>query len=314
MKHVTETDLLFVVGAPRSGTTWLHRMLAAHPDTVALDAELTVFTYLYQAERRFLKEKHHIDAGDWDQGAPLLFSEAEFYNGLRTIANAAYGRLLERKPEATCILDKHPAYAMRLPLIDRIYPNCRVVHIIRDGREVAVSMMSARKRAGFGAGDVEGAARTWAEHVRGASADGNKLGPDRFLEVRYEELMERPEAALKAIFQFAGLPFSEAAIAKVASEYAIGTNQVSVGDTSLNALRSVPDAIWRNKLDLVQRWTMDRMVGDLLRELHYAESDWWAIRPGDKARMTIHPLLRKLRLTASKVREVWGSTIAEHVH
>jgi len=294
MSVITDKQFLFVVGAPRSGTTWLHRMLAEHPCAAGLEGELTVFSYLQQWAVRYQREKYFIEHGNRRQGIPRIFDESEFYNGLRLLAFEAYGRLLERKPEATHILDKHPGYALCIPLIDRLVPRSRFIHIIRDGREVAVSMISAHKRAGFGAGTITGASRDWATYLRAAKAEGGKLGPERYLELRYEDLVARPVDMLQKVLRFAELNLTDAEVQGIVDAYNIDRKQVSWGDNSLNDLRKIPGAIWQNKLSLEQRWTMDRMVGDLLEELGYAQPGWWATGAGDRIRMAGYPVLKRI--------------------
>jgi hypothetical protein len=301
-----DKQFLFVVGAPRSGTTWLHRMLAQHPDVASLNAELTLFSsYLAPVVARFSDEARHRDSGEWEQGLPVLFTPDEFQFGMRELTGLTYSRVLAGNPEATHILDKHPAYALHMPLIGRILPSSRFVHIIRDGREVAVSMMSARKRLGFGAGEIKGACRDWATHVRTASGDGAALGPSRYLEVRYEELMARTGTLLQRVFDFAGLPITGSEAARIAHGHAIENNPVGRGNTALDGLRRTPDAIWRAKLSLVERWTMDRIAGDLLQELGYAQPGWWAVHKGDRARMAGYPFLGRLRATLGSAKHTW---------
>lgn len=313
MDLTTDKQFLFVIGSPRSGTTWLHRMLTEHPSVAGLEGELTVFSYLRQWELRYQKEKYYIDRGERRQGIPRIYDEEEFYQGLRSLAHQAYGRLLERKPQATHILDKHPGYALCMPLIDRLVPQTRFVHVIRDGREVAVSMMSAQKRAGFGAGDIKGASRDWADHLRTARSEGRKLGPERYLEVRYEEMTADPGNALKKVLHFADLALPDAEVARIVQAYDIDKKQVSWGDSSLNKLRKTPGAIWQKKLSLEERWIMDRMVGDLLQELGYAEPHWWALKNGDKARMAVYPLFRRSMNTAGSALHTWRTPVVKRL-
>ena len=313
MNPAADKLFLFVVGAPRSGTTWLHRMLHEHPATVGLNAELTVFHYLNLWDRRFQFEKSHIDQGKWTQGAPLVYSEEDFFDGLRTIALDAYARLLRNKPQASHILDKHPGYALCLPLMDRLLPTCKVVHIIRDGREVAVSMMSAKRRIGFGEGAVHGATREWADHVRHARHAGQTLGKDRYLEVRYEELMQRPQDGLRTIFRFAGLNAAEDLVERIASAHRMEVNQVSRGNTEVNALRSTPDAIWKAKLTLEERWTMDRLAGDLLTELGYGSPGWWSIRRWDPVRLRLGLAKHRLLNTMGSAWHTWKRPLPQRL-
>lgn len=292
-----QNQFLFIVGAPRSGTTWLHRLLAGHPDVAALEVELSLLKYLGDWEVRFQREKRLLGEGRSKHGLPLLYSEEEFLAGSRQLAELGYARAFQDQVKSSHILDKHPGYAFHIPTITRLIPHCKVIHIIRDGREVAVSMMSAARRLGFGADEIKGATRDWARHLRAARTYGKELGPLRYMEVRYEDLMEQPEVQLRQLFAFADLPVEDAAIAQILDAHHISKNQVSGGDTTLNELRESPGAIWRTRLSLVERWTMERMAGDLLNELGYSNRGWWALGPMDRYRMAWYSMVQKVRNT-----------------
>lgn len=225
----------------------------------------------------------------------------------------AYGRVQAKERQATHILDKHPAYALHLSLMDRLFRGCKVLHIIRDGREVVVSMMSARKRLGFGAGEIRGAARDWAGHIRAARRDGESWGPERYMEVRYEELMDRTPELLSDIFRFAELPITPSEIKRIAEEYAIDNKQVSRGDASLNKLRKTPGAIWKTRLSLEERWILDHMADELLRELGYAETGWWKLHATDSIRMCIRIAKARLLNTAGSAWHTWKQPFAQRL-
>jgi hypothetical protein len=313
MIPVSDRQLLLVVGAPRSGTSWLHRMLATHPSVAALDKELTTFIYLALWDDLFHAEKANMDQRRWDQGAPLLYGEQEFQEHLRSMAHHAYGRVLSTRPNATHVLDKHPNYALHIPLINRLFPSSKVVHIIRDGREVVVSMMSAKRRIGFGEAEIHGATRHWANNLMRARRDGSALGPGRYMEVRYEDMRTATQDHLAAVFNFCGLHSNATEVQRIAAEFNIENRQVSRGDTSLNALRSIPDAIWKNKLSLEERWTMDRMAGHLLQELGYAGPRWWAVNAGDSARIAWLLARNRTKNTLGSAWHTWKHTLPKQL-
>ncbi len=314
MEMLRNKQLVVVLGAPRSGTTWLHHMIAAHPHVASINEELTLFSsYLAPVVDRFDSEVHHIHAGNWVQGLPLLYTPEEFEEGMRSITAGVYDRVLARRPEATHILDKHPNYSNHIPLIQRLLPGCRIIHIIRDGREVVVSMMGAKKRVGFGAGDIRGAAKHWARDLLNARRDGELLGPGLYMEVRYEELMADTVPGLERLFEFTGLPVTPGLVERIAAEHAIEKNQVSWADTSLNALRKKEGAIWKTRLSLEERWVMDRMVGDLLRDLGYADPGWWALNTTERLRMAVHPFLRRIRNSLGSLKHIWATPLVKPV-
>ena len=294
MDMVLSKQLVIIVGAPRSCTTWLHRMIGAHPAVAALPQELTLFSkYLAPAVRHFSEEAAHRDAGRWEQGLPMLFSEAEFEGGLRSVVEAVYARVLARNPSATHILDKHPHYAGHLPLIGRLLPGCKVLHIIRDGREAASSSMSTKRRIGFGEAAISGAARTWRDRVRKARQDGPALGEGRYLELRFEELKREPASGLESVMSFCGVPASHAEVERIAEEFSMARKPLSRTEKRVDEGDGPPVA-----MDLRQRYVMDRIAGDLLRELGYAREGWWAQGPADRARAYIWRLRERLVASA----------------
>lgn len=85
--------------------------------------------------------------------------------------------------------------------LDRCARNMKVIHMIRDGRDVALSWLGLWS----GPRDIAQAAWTWAAHVR-KKRDWGRCHPDRYLEIRYEDLLECPEETIKQAADFLGLP------------------------------------------------------------------------------------------------------------
>ncbi|MBL7956932.1 MAG: sulfotransferase [Flavobacteriales bacterium] len=301
-----ERRFIFVIGSPRSGTSWLHRMIAAHSSVASIEGELTVFSrYVAPLVKGYESERGHLERNEWHQGLPLLFTPAEFDESVRNLIGHVYDRLMGRRPEATHLLDKHPGYSHHLDLIERFVPRARFVHIVRDGREVAVSMISAKRRLGFGAGEVEGAAREWHACTTKARAFGERIGA-RYLEVRYEDLQRDTSGMLASVFKHCELACEAQEVDRIAEEFHISRTQVSRGDTSLNDLRHVPDAIWRVNLTTRQRYVFDRVAGDLLCDLGYARRGWWILGAMEPPAMLLYPLWLKLRRTLRALSGIWS--------
>lgn len=101
--------------------------------------------------------------------------------------------------------DKTPIYVRSLPLLGRLFPEARFVHLVRDGRDVALSYLSVP----WGPGTIWQAAHKWRRDVTAGRAAGAVLGPGRYLEVRYEQLVREPRPVLERVCAFAGLSFHE---------------------------------------------------------------------------------------------------------
>lgn len=295
-------EFVFIVGAPRSGTTWLHRMIAEHPQVASVDPELTWFSrYLPPALGNFEREKQHIDKGDWQQGLPILFTAEEFVQGLRELTGTVYERVLRTRPAATHIVDKHPNYANHMATIARMLPQARFIHIIRDGREVAASMVSAAKREHFGAEEMRGAAEDWNRFTLNARKTGKEFGAQHYMEVRYETLLKDDGTVLRSVFAFMGLSVDATEASAIVARNAFSKKAVSAADP---ARKADPNLTWRQRLDLRERHRFDRVAGPLLIELGYARAAWWATGPTD--RLSIAFSSTAIRLKRS-LKAAWGA-------
>lgn len=189
------TDPIIVLGAPRSGTTYLNAILNAHPD-VNITHETRVFVWAHeslntitQIDQVLLSYRDEFRAHLLER-FPLLIRD--FYQGLD--AGAYYWG------------DKNPHYASPhyegcLETIRALFPGARFVHIIRDGRDVVTSLI----RKGWV--DFETAHKVWIGHVDMAHSFGSSVGNHAYLEVRYENLIEDDVGVAEDVFAFLGIDF-----------------------------------------------------------------------------------------------------------
>ena len=210
MARESETPpMTFIVGTGRCGSTLLRLMLDSHPQ-MAIPAEAHFLPPLIEAAQSGaslealvrLAAAHRawpsfrVDAGELldearrRRGAPLAALLRSFY------------QLYARRFGKTRIGDKTTATMQYIPLLRTIFPNARFVHLVRDGRDVAVSMM---RLPSWDFRCVAAAAAHWACTVLGVRAEA--ADPDRYLEVRYEDLVADPEAVLRRICAFIDLPW-----------------------------------------------------------------------------------------------------------
>ena len=114
--------------------------------------------------------------------------------------------------------DKTPLYMQYLPLLERLFPDARFVHLVRDGRDAALSFLAVPAgimTEGWGyPRDAAGFACQWASEVRDARALGERVG-ERYLELRYEALVVDPATELERVCTFAELPYDEAMLGYV---------------------------------------------------------------------------------------------------
>jgi hypothetical protein len=165
--------------------------------------------------------------------------------------------------------DKTPLYMQYLPLIERTFPAARFVHLVRDGRDAALSFLSVPRgimTEGWGhPKDAVGFARLWLTEVEAAQALGRRVGPDRYLELRYEELVRDPAAQLERVCAFAALEFEPDMLDYVGrSDSARKPHQQRLNQPPTANVRD-----WRTELDPAAEAAFEDAAGDLLATLGY---------------------------------------------
>lgn len=277
---IKNKQFVFIIGAARSGTTWLQAMLDSHP-SVCTTAELMLFNfYVAPWEIAWEDQIRRQQDGGVPLGLPIIWTEDEFYGFLRGFLEQAYKRVSAIKPEATILLDKHPGYSDHVDLINRLIPQAKFVHLIRDGRDVAVSMLAASQGWGrlWAPPTLETAASLWESSVRGAQKAAQYH--DRYLEVRYEELSTNGVKVLKSVFEFMGIPIGLEEVTTIFNKHQFRDMQQSkIGPNGWilpeGFFRKGVVGDWRNTLNPMQRYIFHITAGDLLCELGYADDSWW---------------------------------------
>ncbi len=205
--------LIFLVGAPRSGTTLLARILAAH-SLVYGRAEPHLVTPLAHLGYYARVDKASYDPFNAEQAvrdfvADLPRGEEDYLDALRAYADTMYGRMLATRPGKVFFLDKTPAYALVLPFLAKLYPRAKYVVLVRNPVAVLTSYATS-----FFDGDYEVALAhnpVLARYVP-ALAGFLRTRPVPLHRVRYEEFVRDPERGFRELCQAIGLPFEAAAI------------------------------------------------------------------------------------------------------
>ena len=167
--------------------------------------------------------------------------------------------------------EKDPTYTLHLPFIEELFPNAVYVHLLRDGHDVVASF---RDRWGYKS--AARAARTeWARYVDAARELGARLPPQRFLELRYEELVIDPETQGRRLFGFLGEPWDRSVLEFDPKDHAateryrwFSARQREAGGDDRTIYRSRVGT-GGESLDPVLRTILRRQNGDLLRDLGY---------------------------------------------
>jgi len=164
--------------------------------------------------------------------------------------------------------DKTPAYIAHVDRLAAIWPDARFVVLVRDGRDVALSVMGVP----FGPNNAWAAAHSWANAIR-QGRDAASRYPGRVFEVRYEDLVSEPAETVGAVCDFLELEYSPDMLAieqtdrsKVVEDQAGWFTNVWAGITTAAVGK------WQTELTPRQVEVFETVAGDELRLLGYETS------------------------------------------
>jgi len=178
-----------------------------------------------------------------------------------------------RRQGAELWADCTPEHLLYLERIKETIPDALIIHVVRDGRDVS---MSLEKQAWIRPFEwdrehaLEVAALYWDWIVRRGRAVGRRLGED-YVEVRYEELVQDPRGSMVFLSDFVGQNLNYDQIKKA------GIGSVQRPNTSfpsdLQSEEFHPVGRWKHGLSEKQQAILDALVGDTLDELGYPTND-----------------------------------------
>jgi hypothetical protein len=270
---------IILVGSARSGTTLLRFMLSSHPriyippqsdfiphlfgrspqTPLSRPQAMRAVEYIFNA-RPFSK--------DWlaTRPDPAAFVDSLPDRRPGALLNEIY-RQYAAQHGAERWGDKSPTYTAYIGLLSQIFPTAQFIHIIRDGRDVALSTIETFQKDSFHV-DMYSAAWTWKRRVQTARAEGMRLGPDHYHELHYEQLVANPEPLLREICDFLGETFSAAMMEpqKQARERLSPTGVHAAVREPLSTHRS---GRWRREMPEADQRLFQAVAGDTLADLGY---------------------------------------------
>lgn len=280
----------FVVGVRRSGTTLLRLMLDSHPE-LAIPLETHFVPELIDAASEL---RPGVSA---DSLADVMISHQR-WGDFRLDANELRERLrrLEQPAPGNVVRtfyslyaehqaksrwgDKTPKYLSHMRKIEEALPEARFVHLIRDGRDAALSVLSQDS----GLKSVEKAAKSWKNSIERGRSEARGLG--HYLEVRYEDLILDTKRTLQRVCEFCELSWDPAILdyheraEKRLQEMARDlprpgrSPRPAASRLASHALAKEPprpDRVdrWRTEMSAADRVAFEKVAGELLDELGY---------------------------------------------
>jgi len=206
----------FIFGCPRSGTSLLSTMLGTHP-RLAIPYESHLYDSIYPIVQRYndpcrqsvrtrlvseILRSEHIRRWTPPPSLPetLKAIHRDDFHGIVEGVMRAWAQSQGKVRWG----EKTPQHTLHWRTISAGFPGLQVIHLIRDGRDVALSY----KTAFFGPKHVYSLARRWLEYLSAAEEARASLGDQAFLQVRYEDLVSDPKQELRRICSFLGEEFA----------------------------------------------------------------------------------------------------------
>jgi hypothetical protein len=302
---VPRSGPVFIVGAPRSGTTLLLEMVNRHPD-IWLCEETYFLHFVWERRRRlgdlrdaaarrrlvdaYLATKRIRQQGvDLAQLAAALMEEGTsceaFVESLMRFCARARGR--------TRYGEKTPDHARRADVLCDLFPECTLIHLVRDPRDVVASLL----RMPWGDRSVLANTRQWLDCQRGALGVRERPG---YLRIVYEDLVADPEAELPRLCEFAGLRF-EPAMLEAGGEAGANRWWLERARGDVDRTRAMR---WKRELTATQAALVEWLAGDTMRELGYVPCCGTAT-PTLLARARAAELIDRARWAARRLPGAW---------
>jgi hypothetical protein len=190
----------FLIGAPRSGTTWIQRLLQTHPDMCGGEEShfFTFFSHVLREAPSMIREDRKI--------GPLAYMTHDaLIESLRHLWDDMFRSIYAANPTPRVHLEKTPFHTLCMTEIVTLFPDARFIFLQRDSRAVAASLMAAGRSWGkhWAPSTAKEAALEWYRHV-GSVRTWQKAHPDHpVLTIRYEDVLDDTPGALRTMLEFA---------------------------------------------------------------------------------------------------------------
>jgi hypothetical protein len=323
---VNNTPVFFIIGGGKSGTTWLKRLLNAHPEILCL-GEGRIFNREWgrddfrHAEVKVPPRSLYgalsgsEDLRLWAQRS-VWGSKGDPDEHIDNLTRLAIDYFLQHRllrTQKRIVGDKTPFLVGSnvLEEIQRIYPEAKVIHMIRDGRDVEISMLHHRwknsmdrggphvlkpeeeeRRKAHEEGDLQRLAeigwfdedelrrraRLWNAQVAGARKDGPELLGDNYTEVTYEGLLKDTKGQVGRLVRFLGAMSDEEIVRRCvrkASFEKLSKGRKRGEEDSTSFFRKGVAGDWKNVFTEKDREIFKEEAGALLVKLGYEEDDDW---------------------------------------
>ena len=203
-------NVVFIVGCPRSGTTWLQQLLASHPKA-RTGTESFLFSWFIGPQlRRWHKRMNQNVSVPLGLGG--YFRQEEFIRNLKRYLHVLMRPMVGNLQRGEFFIEKTPNHALYIEEIMELLPNCKVVHILRDARDTVASLLAASKAKTlhwWHSDSAKECAKLWVETVKAVKTASEKVPSGQLYELKYRDLKASTEVELTKLCKFLSLDWDK---------------------------------------------------------------------------------------------------------
>jgi len=268
---------VFIVSAPRSGSTLLRLILDANPDLAVPPPDWLfdlVYPYLYSYGD--LKKPANLLAlaedmlatptvGKWPvkpESLDLMAAAPEpTFAGLYAALHREYAKSEGKKRWG----EKTPRNSFWMDDIRALFPDAQFIHIVRDGRDQAIDISDSM----LWPYSVYSGAYLWQRYVLAVRDFARELPANAFLEIRYEDLCAAPEPAVRKLCEFIGVPFAAAMLAPHETRSARAWSTHPLHAKTARPISTAYCGMYRTRLPAADVAALDALIGPTLQLFGY---------------------------------------------
>lgn len=283
--------LIWILGSPRTGSSWLMRLLAGHPEVLTVDEPYVGLHVVPQGE--IVRDKEYLHEGRRAEDPGYLFARRHLpvmAPKLRELVLLGLSLKVQEAPRwqselPTWLVVKEPNGSHASDTIISLLPRSRMIFLLRDGRDVVDSLADAvlggktwwkelnkegaapgppRERTEF----LTRAANTWVFHTAATRRAFDQLPPERRLLVRYEHLLADTAGSLLEIYRWLGIDVAPGRLRSVIAKHDF-SNIPSRDRGPGKGFRAATPGLWRENMSEDERAVVERIMGPTLRDLGY---------------------------------------------
>ncbi len=276
-------DLLFIGGYPKSGTTWLQVMLDAHPEISCrgeghfLDHFAPLLVTALNTHNTYITAKNESVFAGFD---PFPAFRQDHVNHLLLSAMALVLLQLRDSRAARIIGEKTPENVLHFAKLEVLFPDAKFIHVVRDGRDCAVSAWFHNLRTAPGEMSQRYPGfEQFAEWIAGEWKESVELGlrfgaarPRKCMIVHYEDMCLNPHATVQSAFRFLGVSADDDIVQRCVAEGSFekmsGGRHPGMEDRS-SFVRQGRPGNWRDHLTADGLAKFVAVAGDLMGRLGY---------------------------------------------